>query len=107
VKDAIRLFIENRQAQKHIADWQIRQARQAAEIYEYRFLKKAPLPAVRLHRENLPALPSHETFHIVKDKKDDGAEKLIRYDSVDVITKLQESIRVKHYSLSTERAYID
>jgi len=107
VNDAIRLFVENCQAQNHIADWQIRQARQAAEIYEYRFLKKTPLPAGRVHRENLPALPSHQTFHIDKDKKDAGAEKPIRYDPVDVITKLQESIRVKHYSLSTERTYID
>jgi hypothetical protein len=107
VKDAIRLFIENRQAQSHIADWQIRQARQAAEIYEYRFLKKTPLPAGRVYRENIPSLTSHETFHIDKDKKDAGAEKPIRYDPVDVITKLWESIRVKHYSISTERTYTD
>jgi integron integrase len=104
IRDAIRLFIENLRGQNHLADWQIKQAGQAAEIYEYRFLKKTPLPAGRVYQGNLQSLQSP---HSDQEKKDAGSEEPIRYNPSDVIAKLQETIRLKHYSLSTERTYID
>ena len=83
--EALRLFLEDLHSRENIADWQIRQAKEAIQIYS-------------------------DHFHGGKTAgiDDDGAKTpLAPFDKDLVMVNMQKAIRVKHYSLSTERTYMD
>jgi hypothetical protein len=84
--EALRLFLEDLQSRKNIADWQIQQAEEAVQLYS-------------------------DHFHGGKTVGSDVDTKtpLISFDKdlVMTMTTMQKAIRVKHYSLSTERTYMD
>ena len=82
--EALRLFLEDLRSRENIADWQIRQAEEAVQLYSYHF----------------------------RDEKTDGSDvdaktPLVSFDKDVVMQTMQKAIRVKHYSLSTERTYMD
>ena len=83
--EALRRFLEDLQSRENIADWQIRQAKEAIQLYTDHFHggKKAGIA------------------------DDDAKTTLAPFDKNLVTVNMQKAIRVKHYSLSTERTYMD
>jgi len=81
--EALRLFLEDLQSWENIADWQIQQAKEAIHLYTDHFYggKKAGIA------------------------DDDAKTTLAPFDKDLVMASMQKAIRVKHYSLSTERTY--
>lgn len=81
----VKEFLNFLKAQKDITDWQVQQAEQALQLYIGHFLKEDSLaPAV-----NSP----HKCYG--------------HSDVSQVVMKMREAIRIKHYSYKTERSYID
>jgi len=78
-------FLDNLRSQKNTADWQVRQARDAVKLYLTHFMadKKTALQPI-------------------KPQKGRGIP-----DISQVIQDMRKAIRIKHYSYSTERTYID
>jgi hypothetical protein len=81
--EALRLFLEDLQSRENIADWQIQQAKEAIHLYTDHFYggKKAGIA------------------------DDDAKTTLAPFDKDLIMVNMQKAIRVKHYSLSTERTY--
>ena len=78
-------FMDSLQKDHNIPDWQIRQARQAIQLYMVNFKGK-----------------------IVSDALSSGAGNIAkRSDVSQIIDEMKQHIRLKHYSLSTERTYLD
>jgi len=78
-------FLDKLKSQKNTADWQIKQARNAVQLYITHFMpdKKTPLQPGKPQKErNIPDLSK-------------------------IVQKMRNAIRIKHYSYSTERTYID
>ncbi len=83
--EALRLFLEDLQSRQNIADWQVQQAKEAIQIYT-----------------------THFRGGKATGTADDEIKKTSRPFDQDLVTaSLQEAIRVKHYSFSTERTYMD
>jgi integron integrase len=81
----IEKFLDNLKSQKNTADWQVRQARDAVKLYHTYFMadKKTDLqPGQPQKGKEIP-------------------------DISQVIQDMRKAIRIKHYSYSTERTYID
>jgi integrase len=78
-------FLDKLKSQKNTADWQIRQARNAVQLYITHFMPDRE-PALQSSKpqkgRNIPDLP-------------------------EIIQEMRRAIRIKHYSYSTERTYID
>jgi hypothetical protein len=68
-----------------ITDWQIRQAQQAVQVYLVNFKGKTASDAIS---------PSAAVY-------------TERPDIVRIIGEMKRCIRLKHYSISTERSYLD
>jgi len=83
--EALRLFLEDLQSRENIADWQIQQAKEAIQLYTIHF-----------HREKAAGTADEEI------KATSGP-----FDPDLLMASIQKAIRVKHYSLSTERTYLD
>ncbi len=83
--EAVRLFLGDLQSRENIADWQIQQAKEAIQLYTTHFPAGKP-----------PGTGADE----IKAASDP-------FDPDLVVANLQKAIRVKHYSLSTERTYTD
>jgi len=83
--EALRRFLEDLQSRENIADWQIQQAKEAIRLYTDHFHggKKAGIA------------------------DDDAKTTLAPLDKDLVMVNMQKAIRVKHYSLRTERTYMD
>jgi integron integrase len=81
-------FIESLHHNSQISDWQIKQAGCAVDIYLNHYLKRDNQPRTR-------DASSH----------DSDSSKL--HESDIVVEDLQKLIRLKHYSLSTERSYTE
>jgi integron integrase len=78
-------FMDSLQKDNNIPEWQIRQARQAVQVYQVNFKGK-----------------------IVSDALHISAGSVAKYSDVSrIIEEMKRSIRLKHYSLSTERSYLD
>jgi integron integrase len=78
-------FLDKLKSQKNTADWQIRQARDAVQLYITHFMadkKTALQPGKPQKGRDTP-------------------------DISQVIQEMRKAIRIKHYSYSTERTYID
>jgi len=78
-------FLHKLKSQKNTADWQIRQARNAVQLYLTHFMpdKKPALQSSTPQKErNIPDLSK-------------------------IIQEMRKAIRIRHYSYSTERTYID
>jgi hypothetical protein len=82
--EALRLFLENLQSRENIADWQIQQAKEAIQLYSDHF-----------HGGKTAGIDD-----------DDAKKPLAPFDKDLVMVNMQKAIRVKHYSLSTERTYM-
>lgn len=80
-------FIDSLKTQKNIADWQIRQAEEAVRLYVDRF------PDCR------EAVPAGSPGPVQSAK--------IYSDLPQILGKMREMIRIKHYSYRTERSYTD
>jgi integron integrase len=78
-------FMDSLQKDHKIADWQIRQARQAVQVYLVNFKGKTVSDALYLSAGSVA-------------KGSDVSR---------IIEEMKRSIRLKHYSLSTERSYLD
>jgi len=78
-------FMDSLQRDHRIHDWQIRQARQAVQVYLVNFKGKTASDALSLNAKS--------------DAKGSDVSRIIE--------EIKRSIRLKHYSLSTERSYID
>ena len=83
--EALRLFLEDLQSRENIADWQIQQAKEAIQLYGDHF-------------------QGGKTTGIADD---DAKTPVTIFDKDLVMVNMQNAIRVKHYSLSTERTYMD
>jgi hypothetical protein len=83
--EALRLFLEDLQSRENIADWQIQQAKEAIQLYTTHF-----------HGGKAAGTADYEI------KATSGP-----FDPDLVMASIQKAIRVKHYSLSTERTYMD
>jgi len=83
--EALRLFLEDLQSRENIADWQIQQAKEAIQLYTTHFHggKEAGAADDQIKATSGPCEPAL------------------------VMASIQQAIRVKHYSLSTERTYLD
>lgn len=81
----IQHFLKHLSLNARKQDWQIQQARDAVELYLYHYLKQRP-------PEERPAwlIPSTDSFTTF----------------FNVIDKTRETIRLKHYSVKTEKTYI-
>lgn len=76
---AVLEFLESLKSDKHIQDWQHRQANDSIRLYYFHYLKKT----------------------------DDRSVKVVASESVpEIINEARRLIRLKHYSISTERTYI-
>jgi integron integrase len=78
-------FLDKLKSQKTTADWQIMQARHAVQLYLTHFMpdKKPALESSRPQKgKNIPDLSK-------------------------IIQEMRKAVRIKHYSYSTERTYID
>lgn len=78
-------FMDSLQKDHQIPDWQIRQARQAVQVYLVNFKGKTVSDALFLSAGSVA-------------KGSDVSR---------IIEEMKRSIRLKHYSLSTERSYLD
>jgi len=81
----IHQFLEHLSTRASKEDWQVRQAHQAVELYLYHYLKQRP------RQEHPPWL-----------KMPAGSFRNIS----ELIRKIRETIRVKHYSYKTEKTYV-
>ena len=86
-QNSITSFINSMRKDKRYAEWQIRQAESAVRIYIRNFLNLDTHSAVQTtaaEKKNQPALSWQEA-----------------------ILKVKECLRIRHYSYSTEKTYID
>ena len=81
----VEAFLNYLKPQKDIVDWQVQQAKEALQLYIEHFLK-----------DNSP---------IIYINSISKGETLI--DIPQILSKMREAIRIKHYSYRTERTYID
>ncbi len=83
--DILQKFIEDLQSRQPLADWQLQQAREAVQLYTNHFLggKTSDVKAVS------------------------GGASSNAFDPDAVMANMREAIRIKHYSYSTERTYLD
>lgn len=80
-KDRLRYFCEQLEREGRTQPWQIDQARRAVELYHNVYLKERP-------ESVQTAVP-------------------VGLDSKSACTRMQEVLRVRHYSIHTEHAYMD
>ncbi len=81
----IQQFLDHLKMRASKEDWQIRQAHQAVQLYLFHYLKQRPI------QERPPWLKmSANSFMNISD----------------LIRKIRETIRIKHYSYKTEKTYI-
>lgn len=75
-------FLDELVSKEHIADWQLRQAREALRLYLDHFVeeKKATLP---------PDVPPQKA-----------------HDLTEIIAGVRQALRLEHYSYRTERSYL-
>jgi len=78
-------FVDSLQKTHKIPDWQIHQAKQAIQVYLVNFKGKTISDALTLSDKDIPKLS----------------------DVSRIIEEMKRSIRLKHYSLSTERNYLE
>jgi len=79
----VQKFLTLLKSQKKIVDWQVRQADEALRLYIHHFLDgKTSLLS--------PNLPQKELFDFSK-----------------ILSGMRQAIRIKHYSYSTERSYLE
>lgn len=83
--EMLRRFLDDLHSRQHMEDWQVQQAREAVELYTARFLG-----------ENTSG-----------KKTAGGTAASDTFDPDGVMAKMREAIRIKHYSYSTERTYLD
>ncbi|MCP4270146.1 MAG: hypothetical protein GY777_31995, partial [Candidatus Brocadiaceae bacterium] len=83
---AVPQFLSNLQSKQQTTDWQLSQAETAIKLYIYHFQKgnvSTILPEPSNNRQEF------------------------NFDLKEIINKTKEIIRIKHYSYSTERTYVD
>lgn len=83
--EMLQRFLDDLQSRQHMEDWQVQQAREAVQLYTNHFLDGNTSDG-KTAGGNI----SSNTF------EPDG-----------VMAKMREAIRIKHYSYSTERTYLD
>jgi len=83
--EMLQRFLDDLQSRQHMEDWQVQQAREAVQLYTKHFL-------------------AGNTFD---GKTAGGNISSNTFDPDGVMAKMREAIRIKHYSYSTERTYID
>jgi len=83
--EILQRFLDDLQARQPLADWQVQQAREAVQLYTNHFLA-GKASDVR----TVSAEASSNVF-----------------DPDIVMANMREAIRIKHYSYSTERTYLD
>jgi hypothetical protein len=84
----VQKFLNHLKSQKNIADWQSRQAEKALRLYIHHFLDgkiSALSPNSVSSRTDLPQ----------------------KIDPMKIVADMRQAIRIKHYSYSTERSYIE
>ena len=87
----IEKFIESLRFNSEVTDWQANQARVAIKIYVNQFLGAASVLSDSEKKSPLVMTETKKNSNTIKN----------------IVVKLREAIRVKHYSYSTERSYID
>ncbi len=81
----IRQFLDHLRIRASKEDWQIRQAHQAVQLYLFHFLKQRPAQ----ERPMWLKMPANSFMSMS-----------------DLINRIRETIRIKHYSYKTEKTYI-
>lgn len=81
----VREFLNHLRAQKDIANWQVQQTERALQLYIEHFLKDN---TSMCYINSLPKGQTHSNLP-------------------QILSKMHEAIRIKHYSYKTERSYID
>ena len=82
----IEKFLEKLKKQNNISDWQVQQAEEALQLYIHNFPEGSKL------QQHLNGFISNAKEH---------------NDVAAVLDKLRQAIRIKHYSYSTERSYLE
>jgi hypothetical protein len=91
-QNSIASFISSMGKDQRYADWQIRQAENAVRLYVNNFLKMNTCPQV-------PVAKAPE--------KDSQVEIQAGIDWQEAVLKVKECMRIRHYSYSTEKTYVD
>jgi len=81
----VKVFLDYLKSHKQAEDWQIEQANQAIQLYRGNFLH------------------DHTSVSSQSSVKKDT----IFLDPKEILIKMREAIRIKHYSYTTERSYLD
>jgi integron integrase len=84
-EELLRRFLDDLQTRQHLEDWQVQQAGEAVELYTAHFLNG----------------------NTSDGKTAGGTAASDPFDPDSVMAKMREAIRIKHYSYSTERTYLD
>jgi integron integrase len=110
----IREFLMNLKARGELADWQLRQAREALILYYEQFrgipLKRTAAGEVAKHQPAAEARPAavavqpiKAPLSIPKPKSRSGAGR-VNWEKLDAA--IRKALRVEHYAYKTEKAYV-
>ncbi|MDZ4165787.1 MAG: integron integrase [Smithellaceae bacterium] len=83
--EMLQRFLDDLQSRQHLENWQVQQAQEAVQLYTTHF-------------------PGGITSEVRTRSGNISAD---RFDPDLVLAKMREAIRIKHYSYSTERSYLD
>ena len=100
--DMLPRFLDDLQSRKHMDDWQVQQAREAVQLYMGQFLTNPSYPLESKGDDTLTPALAHKEAGDEVHSASSGA-----FDPDSVLARMREAIRIKHYSYSTERSYID
>jgi hypothetical protein len=81
----IRVFLDYLKSHKQAEDWQLEQANQAIQLYREHFLRE----------------------HILISPQSNVKKDTTFLDAKEILLKMREAIRIKHYSYTTERSYLE
>ena len=89
-KESVARYLDSLDADEKVADWQVKQAADAVILYVERFLKKS--------LQGIPTATEHSGSN--------STEKKTPLSWNDTVQEAKNLIRLRHYSLSTEKTYL-
>ena len=89
-KESVARYLDSLDADEKVADWQVKQAADAVILYAERFLKKS--------LQGIPTATEHSGSN--------STEKKTPLSWNDTVQEAKNLIRLRHYSLSTEKTYL-
>jgi hypothetical protein len=84
-------YLESLEADEKIADWQVRQAADAVILYIEKYLKR----------------PLQQITSLAKDSRAKSVDRKRSLTWQQTLDEVKNAIRLRHYSLSTEKTYLE